>query len=498
VNEGPLPSDWPVQRLAINSTADYELALNLITSRTEALRRHLDSPTRDLDAECGYPATVDIRDMKEMYKREGVAARVVDLMPEECWKSTPLVYEQEDPEETQFEKDWRELVGFPHMIYTKIKRADILSRIGRFGVMVLGIGDNQPLVAPARGLDEVTGQPKNAPTARVPFLYLKSYDETKVRIEDTDWETTETSPRFGWPRFYTVKMGDQTGKLIDKKIHWTRIIHLCPGALDSEVYGAPTMENVYNRLMDIRKILGGSAEMFYKGGFPGISFEINPNLQDASVNETKLKEALENYTEGLKRYIALTGISAKSLAVQVADPQGHLDAQIGAVCIAKGSPKRVFMGSERGELASSQDAKLWNERVAEHQNNYESPFVLLQLIWRLIRLGVLTAPASEEVQIHWPDLNNPTDLEKAQVALTRTQAMGTYVEKEVSRICGTENWMTIVAGYEDDEAAAMIEERNDVIDLEEKDAQEAEQAEAEAAAKAEALTARGNSARRPE
>jgi hypothetical protein len=65
-----------------------------------------------------------------------------------------------------------------------------------------------------------------------------------------------------------------------------------------------------------------------------------------------------------------------------------LEAQLDYMAIALGVPKRVFMGSEQGELASSQDSKSWGKRVIKRQNEYLTPMLIRPFIDRLIAMGV--------------------------------------------------------------------------------------------------------------
>ncbi|NIP37253.1 MAG: hypothetical protein GWN12_20630, partial [Thermoplasmata archaeon] len=72
-------------------------------TRATLLNKLIDS-RRDVDLECGYPKQLTTAHYKIMYDREGIATRVVALMPEESWADDPDVIETEDPTETAFEK----------------------------------------------------------------------------------------------------------------------------------------------------------------------------------------------------------------------------------------------------------------------------------------------------------------------------------------------------------------------------------------------------------
>jgi len=153
------------------------------------------------------------------------------------------------------------------------------------------------------------------------------------------------------------------------------------------------MRPVLNRLLDLQKIYGASAEGYWQAAFTGLSLETHPQLGgDVTIDASDVRNQLENYVNSLQRYLALTGMSAHTLAPTVSDPSSQIDKHIEAICIQLGIPKRVFMGSERGELASSQDDASWNDRLKQRQNGYLTPRVIVPFVDRLISVGVLPEP----------------------------------------------------------------------------------------------------------
>jgi hypothetical protein len=198
--------------------------------------------------------------------------------------------------------------------------------------------------------------------------------------------------------------------------------------------------------------------MFWKGAFFGLSFETHPSLGgDVDVDPESLKDMIEDYQNGLQRWLALTGMSAKTLAPQVVDPTPHIERQIEAICIKLGVPKRVFMGSERGELASTQDDKAWNDRLRERQTNYLTPRVIVPFVDRLILLGVLPKPNGYSVW--WPDITSQSDTEKANVALKMTQALAQYAgTPDVSFVIPELYYLTRILKLDENEVVTMLEE----------------------------------------
>jgi hypothetical protein len=157
----------------------------------------------------------------------------------------------------------------------------------------------------------------------------------------------------------------------------------------------------------------------------------------------------------LQRYIALEGLSAKSLSPQIADPTGHIRANLQEISIALGCPLRIFMGSEAAQLASGQDKETWNVRLMLRRERYLTPMVIRPVIDRLKAMGCL--PEVEKYNVWWPDLNEPTGKDKAEIADLRTTALTKYVSGGVDALIPPKEYLTMVVGYTEDEANAILD-----------------------------------------
>jgi len=438
------------------------LAQNATLMRSELLTKML-NPGKDIDFECGYPVAITTQEYKDMYERNGIASRVVDIFPEESWVVLPDVYENEEPKKTEFE-DMLDVLDNDMHIYQVLQEADMLCGIGRFGVVLLGLSDGKNLKEVVDGIDPKTGEVTNS-KKELKLLYLKVFDENSVDIDKL--EEDSKSPRYGMPVTYTIKFAQttkETEKTITKTVHWTRIIHLADNRRGSSMFGKPRMKKVYNYLLDIRKILGGSGEMFWKGGFPGYAFKVDPEMTLTDSDKEAIKDDMRNYAQSLQRYLSFTGIEVNTLDPQVEDPTGHLDVQIDAICITIGVPKRIFVGSERGELASTQDSKTWNKRIAKRQTQYLTPYVIRPFIDRLIAFGVLPEPV--EYFVDWPDLNAPSDNEIAETAVKKTDAMSKYVAAGVDTLVPPKEYFVMFLGMTVEEAEQIEKAADRYIDEE--------------------------------
>lgn len=432
---------------AVNPTVNTLYAQNLLLERKLWLSRLLD-PRRDIDKECGHPDVLTVEDFSRLYRRGDIATRIVSIWPEESWSERPQIYEVEEPEETDFEKAWFELEK-KHALLPVLTRADVLSGIGRFGIVLLGLDDGL-------SLDKEVAKGKRE------LLYVRVFDESCVTIAEL--EADPKNPRYGLPKMYQVLFRDtaigiqttpQTQKSVN--VHWSRVLHIADNRMSSDIYGQPRLEMVANRVLDLSKIAGGSGEMFWKGGFPGVSLEALPEVLNSGtveLDKEATKNQIEAYQNGLQRYLALVGMKANSLSVQVADPTPHVDVQIKLIAAALGVPWRILIGSEAAQLASEQDTRSWNRRLTRRRNDYVTPYIIMPFLRRLIDLQVLPTP--KDINVAWPDLNTPSDADKAKVAEGLTNAITKYVMSGSDQFMPPYHFLTLVCGLTDEEATAVV------------------------------------------
>lgn len=513
---GPGPEDFASLPDGLQRTL-MGLAANSMMSRAEMLRLAGEG-ARDLDEDCGYPkGPVPSAFYQDLFDREPVPARVVEVYPNECWQVSPSVYEDEEADKvTDFEAAWDDLGQSLRaeqswhsgeagsVVWEYLHRLDVLSGVGRYALLFLGLDDGLPLDQPAAGSGAapglagpqttpapaasagaphtdphaaeggVNGPPALAPTparkgAARKLLFVRVFPETLARVAAV--EQDPSSPRFGHPLKYDITFADATAggaaatpgaapggsDFSTHSVHWTRVIHVTDNRRENEVYGVPRMQQVLPRLLDLRKLYGGSAEMYWKGAFPGIALETWPQLGwDVEIDEEKTRAMMWRYQNSLQRYLQLTGQSAKPLSPQVVDPSGQIDKQIEAICIKIACPIRIFKGSERGELASLQDDVAWNDRLKQRQAGHITPRIIVPFVDRLVGLGVLPQPG--QYFVWWPDLTSRSDEERAAVAAQRTTAIVAYsgAPNGPATIAPMDYW-TRVHGYTDEEAQSIVD-----------------------------------------
>ena len=396
---------------------------------------------RDVDRACGYPAIVDAADYRRMFYRGDVAARIVALWPNETWSVEPYVTENAQSAATGFEQavaDMDRRLG----LWSTLHALDVLAGIGRYGVLLIGYSDTDDLSRPA-------------PESGAELVYLRPLDETQATI--AQFETA--GPRAGLPEYYNAALsGPGESAQTQRRVHWSRVIHVVDNALGSAVYGVPRLMPVYNRLLDLKKIAGGSAEMFWAGGFPGLSLEANASPDTrVKLDIESLRSQLESYLAGLQRYIALVGMNAKSLSPQVADPRPHMEVQLRLIAAALGVPWRVFQGSEQGQLASEQDVITWGRQVQRRREFYATRALIRPLLDRLIAAGALPEP-TDGYDVHWPAGSELSARDRVEIAERKTNALVRYSDSSAPAYVPPFHFLTEVLDIDDEVARAMLAE----------------------------------------
>lgn len=222
-----------------------EADVRAMLQRNAMLERMFD-PRRDIDAECGYPVNPSLAQYDQLYRREGIASRVVSIFPLETWSMLPEVLENEEDAKTDFENAWADLVA-KHSVYRHLLCADELCGIGQYGVILLGFSDGGKLDEAVKGVSDESADG----TGKAKLLYMRPLSQSFCKI--TKWDTDSSSPRCGKPAEYEIDLStndiaDLSGSSVSGgnkvRVHWTRIIHIADNTKESLVYGEPRMRSV--------------------------------------------------------------------------------------------------------------------------------------------------------------------------------------------------------------------------------------------------------------
>ena len=362
--------------------------------------------TRKLYEALGYKLIPVYQDFYARYRRGDIAKAIIDKPVKACWRKRPELVESEDSE-TPFEKGWSELVKASQP-FSYFSRVDRLASIGAYAVLLLGLDDGDDFAAEAKSATKL--------------LYIQVFSEGNASI--SEYQTNKSNPRCGLPEFYNLTY--QIGTAVSSsRVHHSRVIHVAEDVLESNVEGQSRIEPVMNRLEDMERVVGGSAEMFWRGGFPGYNFSAEQDAAGGTQDLTELKAEIEDYMHGMKRYLKTQGVRVDSLAQQLADPRPVVESLLDLIAAATGIPKRILMGSERGELASTQDSESWNALIDERRQEHCEPRILRPFVSRVCDLGIIPQPTNS-YEVRWPILAIEGRKEAAEIGNLKTQAIASY------------------------------------------------------------------------
>ena len=360
---------------------------------------------RDLFDALGYKRVLTPQDYRARYERGGLASRVVEAFPSATWLGVGELNEDEDPNiETEFETAWNEL-NIRLNVWSQIKRVDILAGIGQYSVLLIGApGPVEEELPKLKGQEDI--------------LFLQPYAQDEATILEVEGDTE--NPRFGLPTIYRIRRrtitpsGARITPIFDRQVHWTRIVHVADLSLDDRVFGHSRLERVWNYLDDLDKVTGGGSEAFWLRVHQGHYYKFAPEVKIADDQIQKIKDEAEEFAHGMRRTMALRGADIQALGSDVSNFGPQVISLISLIAGTTGIPQRLLLGSERGELASSQDKENWNDRVQGRRDDFAEPQILRPLVERFIEYGALPEP--EEWKPRWPEIEELGEAEKSTVA----------------------------------------------------------------------------------
>lgn len=381
---------------------------------------------RDLYDTLGFPESIDFVDYWSRYTRQDIAKRIVDAAPDATWRKMPKVISKqradeeidEDAEKDTLHSTFKSLDN-KHNILDTLRKADKLSRIGEYGLVVLGTDDVTT--------DEDFGKEL---TGNANLKYLSAFhmgDVENINIADEP-----TNERFGLPVEYTVDVGNESSQdsnVQNVDIHHSRVIHIAEDTLDSEIFGIPTMKPVYNLLIGMEHVIGGSQEAYWRMANRGFHLNIP---DDKRIEDTdKMQDEVQAYIHDMQRFFRTRGVEMEELDGRDVDPSNIFDVLVTLITTARDDipPKRILTGSERGELASSQDESNWFGTVAGRQKKHAGPNILRPTVNILQRIGELP---EQDYVIKWPSLFELNDLEKADKAKAKASAIKSLADASLN------------------------------------------------------------------
>lgn len=382
--------------------------------------------TRDLYENFGWPKNLIIEQLFAMYYRGGIANRIIKAYPQATWRDIPVIRDEQGSSSKKDAADYSpftesvEQFFKKHNVLAYLERADRVAGVGRFSLLLFGFRDGLPL-----------DQPMAETSSQAPLLYLSVYADPNVTI--TEWEQNMQDPRFGKPKYYTVQTGNpvvgggQSNAIGHRsfRVHWSRVLHLAEYLDEDEIYGLPRLVSVYNYVQDLEKLTGAGAESFWFNARGGMVWSADKDAQFGADEITRMERQAEEFGNQLRRITALQGVTPTQLNSTIIDPSPLINSLLDLIAGGVAIPKRILVGTERGELSSDQDENNWAQRVEERRVNYASPYILKPMISKLILTGNVLQPKGQW-EIQWPGAGLGPQ-KAAEVGSVRSNTLRNYV-----------------------------------------------------------------------
>jgi hypothetical protein len=435
-------------------------AFNIIRDRLNAFLGYSHDGKRDLYSTFGYPRQVSTDLLWTHYLRGGIANRIIRSYPKATWRDRPTFGDgdgdshEEGESYSPFAKSCRDLLK-KHRVLGYIERADRVASIGRYGVLVMGFQGTK--------LDQELVKGKESK-----LLYLAPYSEMNTTINE--WDKDPTSPRFGLPLTYNIRGssfidgGSTRTPTKSFLVHHSQVLHIAEYLEEDDVFGTPRLLPVINYLMDLEKVVGGSSETFWLTANRGIAVWADKEASLTDEQTADIKKQVEEFTHQQQRFLAGQGMTAQVLGSESPDPAPNAEKLLDLIAGATRIPKRILIGSERGELASGQDENAWNLVIEERREDFGTR-LLQEFVQKMIDTGNIVEPKpkpeptntkgqrsepiklkeppkpelppsfgnkdeKEEVDfdINWPDTATIGPVEESTVMVNKTNALVSYAK----------------------------------------------------------------------
>lgn len=409
-----------------------------------------DQATERVWRNCQYPERITFEMFFRMYSRNNVAARVIETFPDYSWSVMPFVTDG-GGEKSQFSKGVATLLstqykmqdGVKQSLLASMKQLDVLGGIGGESLLVFGFADGKRLDQPVSGK-------KGTEIAWIKLLHNGQFE-----VEKRDEE--ETSATFGDIVLYKTKEFSSIGDLNftnqiapNRSVHASRCVHFKEA--NGLSYGTSRIQKCYNQLLDITKLSGASAEVYWLGAFSGLSIETDPQAALSDESYETMKFETRKYFDGLARSLIFEGATSKLLYPAIVSPKDHFDLQITMISIATGIPRRFLTGAEAAKLASQQDTLNWMERVTNRREMFVGPKVVSPVVQRCIDAGVIRKPVGDTFTVAWPRIQSLALNERADASRNMTAAWMSYFSSGMAEIVPFRVYLLYTCGFSENEA----------------------------------------------
>jgi uncharacterized protein len=398
----------------------------------------------------GYPETLAFPNFWNMYRRFGVASAVCNIPVNITWMDNPVV-KGGGAFDSQFEQLADKL-----KLWKRLKGLDSRQRVGRYAGLFMRVKDGKQPSEPMQALSSINQIVSITP------LY-----EGQLKVSTTDSDPTSES--FGEPSMYDFQSstaGNRDEKEnITFQIHPSRVIIAAEGADDGSIYGIPALENIYNDLMDLRKIAGAGGEGFYQNtrNAPVINTKEGYQPPTTAKQKEALETQLDEFLNKWRKKFVTSGLEFNYPNIKLDSPKDFAD-----VCkmnIAAGSmiPAKLIFGNQSGVKAGDQDGDQFMTLLNSRRENFASEVIESVVEWA-VKWNVIAPPS--KLEIEWEDLLTLSDLDKLELSKLMADTNQSQFRAGGEHVFSPEQ-IAEIAGYELEKIELPSEDLPDDEELEE-------------------------------
>ncbi|KAB8312932.1 DUF1073 domain-containing protein [Erwinia endophytica] len=399
----------------------YAGAINGNTKRTK------------LWGEFGYPDGLEFDLYYRAYERNAVAHAAVHKLLDSCWTDSPTVIDGDESKEASKTTPWEtQVTKLLKKHWAKIKDADRRNLIGRYSALLIQFRDGREWKEPVDR--NVVGRLKDKSIVRL----IPAWES---QIQPGNFDIDTMSETYGQPVKYMFNeqpVGDDGtyGPVRSVDVHPDRIIIIAEGSEDENMLaGVPLLRAGYNKILDLEKISGGSAEGFLKNASRqlGIAFDKETDLnvlakqaKEAGFNNIgdALNEKIARMNRGTDAALVMQAGTPSVLSVAAADPEPTWTVAANEFAASIQIPFTILYGQQTGRLASDEDKTDWAKRCNTRRWGHQTALIT-SLIERFWMMGAIDPPSTGEVTLAWSDLLAPSEQEK----IANMQAMADVAQK---------------------------------------------------------------------
>lgn len=369
--------------------------------------------------EFGYPRDITFDHFYKAYERNAVAFGAVHKLLEGCWYDMPYIVDGDESKAADQQTPWEKSVNkLLRKHWAKVKDADRRNLVGHYSAIILQFRDSRQWSEPV-DLTAVRRQKDLGLVRMIPVW--------ESQLTPVDYENDQSSENYGFPTMYsfTERPLDNSmhGPTRAVQIHPDRLIVLCEGSEDEAILsGVPLLKAGYNKLLDLEKISGGSAEGFLKNASRQLAINISAEADLKSIAQQAtqagfkdlgdaLNQKMQKLNRGVDDALITQAGEASVLSVAAADPAPSWTVAANEFAASIMCPFTILYGQQTGRLASDEDKEDWGKRLNGRREGFLSQ-IISQLVMRLASFGVIDQPTSGEVFIQWTDLLAPSYKDK--------------------------------------------------------------------------------------